>query len=104
MKTYLTTTTFVEKKTCKTAFFQPPKNPRFLPPNPTNRCPIRDPATGGPAGPGPETMRLAELDLEEKALLQDGGGGAHLCYTPIFVYHWENFLPTLKIGIKVCRY
>ena len=83
MKTYtFTTTTFIEKKTCKTAFFQRPKKPTFSGPDPTNPCPIHPAIRTGP-GPGPETMRLAELDLEEKALLQDGGGETHLV-TPRF--------------------
>lgn len=71
MKTYLYyNNLIIEKTTCRPAFFQRPKNPRFpdrTRTRPTN--PIRQP-TDGP-GPGPETMRLAELDLEEKALLQD---------------------------------
>ena len=41
-------------------------------------------------------MRLAELDLEEKALLQDRGGVKFTLLHTDFVYHWENILLTPK--------
>ena len=98
MKTYtFTTTTFIEKKHVKRLFFNVPKNPRFPDrTQPTLALSIQQSGLGQDLGLKRCVWR--SWIWKKRPCYRTGGVKLTLLH-PDFVYHWENILPTLKIGI-----